>query len=272
MKKVIFIDYSYFVHRSIFGCQRRNTLDSVVFQCTRSILNCLHQIFITHNDLIIFAIDSPLGSWRKIVDPNYKANREEARKISGIDWDYYFKEFSNLLENIKISTPFYKIEVDRLEADDIISVGCRYFKDREVIILSADSDFDQLTAYPNVKILNPVKKIYNIIKNPYKSLDKKTRSDRSDNLKSKPKTMEEIKIRNSIVNLLKLPDYVEENVQKAFKENLAPKTYNWELFKVPQLSDKLQNVYNNEHKKILTYNNSFKKRYIQKKVELTSIL
>ena len=271
MQKVVFIDWNFFVHRSLFSCSRQGNLDLAPFQCIRGILACLKLIKLTEDDLIIFAVDSPLGSWRKSVDPNYKSNRDAIKKLANIDWDFWYIKFNALLTHLIDCTPFHKVECERLEADDIISVGTRFYKDREVIIVSRDSDFFQLELYQNIKILNPITKKFQIVNNPHKVLSQKIRSERTDNLKVAPKTAEEYQKRNLIVNLLSLPEYIENMVVKSFHMMNIHKCYNCYGFKFDRLVPDLKNLFRQEGKKILTYNDSFKKKRKTKNIPVASI-
>ena len=90
---------------------------------------------------IILAFDGP-NYWRKIVYPNYKHGRKRARDESPIDWDEFFKQMHAYKKELKEHLPFVVLQVDRCEADDIITVLVQDFK--KGIIISSDSDYRQL--------------------------------------------------------------------------------------------------------------------------------
>jgi len=89
---------------------------------------------------------------------------------------------------------------------------CRYFKDNILIIVSTDSDYEQLAEYKNVKLFSPKSKNYKIVKNPTAILAKKIQKETADNLITKIVTEEDYKKREMIVNLLRLPEEIENKV------------------------------------------------------------
>lgn len=266
--KVIFIDWNLFVHRAIYGCLARNELRFATFMCARMIFACLKRIEIHKEDLIILAVDSPLGSWRKDVDSNYKANRKELRAKAGIDWSIQYAEFNALLENFEVSTSFHIVCLHRLEADDIISYGVRHFKDSECVVISSDTDYEQLVKFPNVKLFSPVTKKYKIItENPHVLIDKKIKKEKTDNLITPIKSLADYKKRDLLVNLLKLPEYVEEIIKIELDKLEENKIYDVELFRFGKLRYELENLFLNESKDVVTMLDSVKKKKKNKKVQ-----
>ena len=137
---------------------------------------------------IVMAFDSK-NSWRYDVYDDYKANR---KKPSTSKKPLNKKEFNKALQEMidyfkEHFTNIYTIYEDRCEGDDIIAVLAKYMftKDNEnVIIVSGDSDLNQLTEQTNVRQYNPKWKgdFFNII-NPKKELDIKVLTgDKSDNI------------------------------------------------------------------------------------------
>jgi len=263
-RKVIFIDWSIFVHKAIFARQEM----PITYTCIRMILSILKLLSLKETDLIIFAIDSSKGNWRKQLDTNYKANRADIRKKSGLDWDELFGEFSEFLENINVSTPFHVVEIDNLEADDIIAYGCRYYKDDDCIIVSSDTDYEQLTAFENVKLLSSNSKKFKIVKNPYKSLAKKIQYEKTDNLISPILNQQDFDLRNKIVNLLTLPAEVESPIHFELSKITDTKDFDIELFRFEKLQQEILNIYLPQ-KKTVSINDSFKKK--RKKVEQNTL-
>jgi len=182
--RVFLIDWSVFVHKSIFVWRKQKNGIPATYYCLNSLLTCLKMLKPKKSDLIIMALDSHgKGNWRRDFDPAYKANRKEARaKQDDIDWPKQFSEMNELLKNIDYSTPFIPIVVDRLEADDVISYACRYYKDRAKIILTTDSDMNQLYSLGNVKIFSPINKKIREVKHPLRDLAKKIKKEATDNL------------------------------------------------------------------------------------------
>jgi 5'-3' exonuclease len=234
--------------RAIFACEH-NKGNGIppTYSALNMLIASLRIIGCHPDDLIIMAIDSPKGSWRKQIDPAYKANRREQREKHDIDWNTTFALFKNFIEQLKISTPFCFIEIDYLEADDIISTACRFFHDKEVIIVSSDSDYEQLTEYKNVKIFSPCgkHKCYKIVKNPALCLANKIKKETTDNLITEIVTEEDYKKREKIVNLQVLPFEVENQVSKILF-TIEPNN-NFNLSKLPfkTLRERFMGIFNN---------------------------
>tara|TARA_B100001173_G_scaffold186517_1_gene161002 strand:- start:173 stop:970 length:798 start_codon:yes stop_codon:yes gene_type:complete len=105
---------------------------------------------------MVIACDSS-NVWRKEIFPNYKAGRKANRAKSEHDWSLIFDIISKVKNEIKAFLPYKVIEVDTVEADDIIAVLCRGTTEK-VLILSGDKDFIQLqnTNNDRIKQYNPV--------------------------------------------------------------------------------------------------------------------
>ena len=258
--KVIFIDFSIFLNRSLLGCHMRGEIQYAQFMCMRMIFACLKKIELNEDDLIIFALDSPKGSWRRDIDSNYKKNRRAQRAKLNIDWTTEYAKFAKLIGNLEVATPFHIVEIDRLECDDIVSAGVRYYYNCECIIISTDSDFDQLTKFQNVKLFNPVKKEYKIITDDcYKLIAKKIKKEVTDNLITPILTVEDYERRDLIVNLTRLPEDIESLVVHELKK-ITIRNYDIGLFQYPKIQYELKNLFNNHNKKIITFKNSFRKK------------
>jgi len=213
--KVIVIDWGIFLHRSIFA-SKKNTAVPPTFTAMSMILGNLKKIGVNKEDIVIVAVDF-LKSWRKEIIEEYKANRKQIREDSGIDFPYWYKKFNELLEEIDIGTNWHIIQIPHLEADDIMAVASRYYKDKEVVLLTYDKDLEQCWQYENVKIFSPLTKKWKLRPpqfNAYKLIASKTNYEASDNLVSPVLNEEEYDKRKMCVDLLKLPDWVESSVIK----------------------------------------------------------
>ncbi len=231
--------------RAIFTWANRKEIPATYTYLSMLIGN-LKQVNVTSEDLVIIAIDSPKGSWRRDIDFNYKANRKEAReKRTDIDWKFIFNSFSTLKRKLELGTPFHQIEIEKLESDDIIAYAVRYFKDYECIIISTDSDYEQLTYYKNVKLFSPKSKKYKEVKNPEKILLKKIEKEKADNLITPVITTDDYNRRLMIVNLLKLPDSIEKKVE-IMLDNLKEKSYNVEDIPFKSIKGRFKQLYDKE--------------------------
>jgi hypothetical protein len=211
----------------------------------------LKKIGIEKDTLIIIAQD--FGSWRKNLDPNYKAQRKEVRETFEEEqwWKDKYEEINEFIKQLNECLPWHWIKIYRDEADDIASVAVRYYKDKEVVLVSSDKDWEMLLNFENVKIFSPLQnkktKVakYKDVPFPVKVLLEKIQGDVSDNLLVKPSSEREFEIRKKIVNLLELPDEIEQPIKEQF-QNLLPK--NLYLHKVPYRSvrEEIRKLYQEE--------------------------
>ena len=262
MDKVIVIDWSIFVFRSIFSW-RNNKAVPPEYTCLNMLLASLRRIGLNPYDTVILACDGR-GNWRKDYEKEYKATRKAFREsFTDINWENMFKKFDNLLEQLEVGTDFHQIKLDTIEADDIASVCCRYepFKDKEIILVSYDSDWQMLMHYSNVKVFSPLLK-YKSTKgsykikppnfNAYKLLSKKIEKEKADDLINPILSEKDYETRKLIVNLLELPDFVEQPIREELAK-LEPKT--GDLDELPfqtSLRPKIEQLYDDKSK-VLTY-------------------
>ena len=257
--KVILIDSHNFQFRSIFAWRNRKQIPATWYYLA-SLISCLRRIGFTKEDKVILAVDSKFGSWRKQIAKQYKANRKQFRQsFHDINWEQQYADFNRLLVTLKKNTPFEVVALKKLEADDIIAVACRYYKDNEIIIVSTDSDFEQLWVYDYVNIFSPLIKIaggrggYKIRKdNPYAILAKKIRKETADNLVSEISNEKEYEERKSIVSLLELPQWVEQKVLDKLNTLTFNQSFNFQSIPYPNsIGERIKDIYNQD--KIINY-------------------
>jgi hypothetical protein len=227
--------------RAIYGWKNNQAIPPT-YICLVSIISNLKRVGLTPNDRVIIAVDSPKGSWRKEIDSNYKANRKEKREKEDINWKEVFSAFSTLIEQLETCTPFHVIIIDKMEADDIIAYGCKKIKNSDHVIISTDSDYEQLYIFPNVKIFSPKSKKYKIVKNPYSLLLQKIKKETADNLISPILSKEDYEKRKKIVSLIKLPEEIEQIISPHL-EFLPDK--DWDIDNLPfeTLRERFINIY-----------------------------
>ena len=122
--------------------------------------------------------------WRTQVFPFYKKNRKQERETSKYDWDMVFSVLNKIRDEIRRNLPYYVIQVQGAEADDVIAALSRYnhIQDK-ILILSADKDFIQLHKYPTVKQYDPIRNRWIENENPIQYLQEHIiRGDRSDGI------------------------------------------------------------------------------------------
>ena len=125
--------------------------------------------------------------WRRQVFPYYKMNRKQERENSKYDWDTVFSVLNKIRDELRSNFPFYVLQVDGAEADDIIASlvkrnSCSQTPE-PILILSADKDFIQLHKYPLVRQYDPIRNRWIEDIDPVKYLQEHIiRGDRSDGI------------------------------------------------------------------------------------------
>ena len=150
---MILVDFSQIMVSNLMVMIARNEYDPIFFR--HWVLNSLRQYNVKfrgdYGEMTI-CCDSP--SWRREYFPHYKMNRKKKRAADDIDWDSVFKNFNETIEMIEDNFPYKVLRVDKSEADDIIAVSVKNFRETSkepVLIISSDKDFMQLKKHGNVK-------------------------------------------------------------------------------------------------------------------------
>jgi len=275
-----------------------------------SLISLLRRVGVEQEDTIILAGDGR-NSWRKAFYKPYKEHRKDYRESHElIDWNYHYRLINKTIQQIEDSTDFHIVwlsgiynyldllnttegekfldveQIDNfeeefgLEADDVLAVGAKVFKDKKCIIISKDTDLEQLCVNPNVKFFSMNTKwrggtgVYKPVENGYKILDKKIRlGDKSDNIVvSENDTEKDSEIRKLIIDLINLPTWVEKPIREVL-ENLPQKKSDFSKLPFPNsLAKRFPQIYAND--KIITYEDSVarlerkKKRAINKKKKM----
>jgi len=261
--KVVFIDWGFFIHTAGWASVTNPKLYAP-HNCLNMVISNLKKIGIDPDDKIIIAMDF-LSSWRKDYEPQYKEGRKHLPKEK-------YKEFDELVEKINIATNWHFIKIEHLEADDIMAVGCKYYKDNEVILITSDSDMEQMWYYPNVKIFSPHFKSHRYkIKpenfNVYKLISSKVRKEVADNLVNPILSTKDFDNREKVINLLELPEFVEIPIRESLN-NLQEKDINVEEIPFDNIRDRFMSIYNNgtePYEKSVKYYERKKKKLAKKK-------
>lgn len=207
-EKHLYIDLSNICYRNVhsqapdlkalgFGIFRHSIISSVIYNIEKFEPN---KVFI--------CCDAP-RNWRKKFYEPYKAHRKAAKAKFDIDWSKFEETVEEVKMGFKSNFPFYVLQQDWLEADDIISYLVRKNINDDKIIVSSDSDFVQLMKYPSTKIYCPLKKDFIKCDNPQLHLEIKViKGDKnSDNIPSiypgiGPKKAEDLFASGDMENLL----------------------------------------------------------------------
>lgn len=154
----ILIDYNHIFLANIFAQKQFDINEDLVRHTVLSCLLSYKKQFAKEYGKIILCADGK-NYWRKEVFPYYKANRKKQRSDTNINWATVFESLAKIRNEIKEKLPFHLIEVESLEADDIIATLVKSkSEDEKILILSGDHDFIQLQIYPNVFQYSPIQK------------------------------------------------------------------------------------------------------------------
>lgn len=126
-------------------------LDSVRYM----ILNSLRSVMVKFKDnygKLVIVSDSK-NYWRSQVFSYYKKNRKKKMNNSYLDWNHIFFLINTVKKEITDNFPFRFIQIESVEADDIIAVLTKnFYKYEKILIISKDKDFTQLQKYSTDRI------------------------------------------------------------------------------------------------------------------------
>jgi len=124
-----------------------------------SIRGYIHRFKSEYPGEIVICVDGP-DPWRRDIFEQYKAKRREGRNNDDKDWESVFGLIHTIKEELRDNFPYKVVQLDKVEADDIIAVICKKNHDRKILIVSGDKDFQQLQKYPDVFQYSPIQKKY----------------------------------------------------------------------------------------------------------------
>ncbi|MFW6243016.1 MAG: hypothetical protein ACOC2W_02560 [bacterium] len=203
--RTLIVDSSYLLDRSMYGAKEVATDKFGMIGGLYSFFTTIRKLITDHKiNKVFLAWDGEnSGFYRYKIDKAYKANRLNKSWYDKVQLNEYEikkeeeKQLSKLKQRKRIQAYaeelfFRQIEVERIEADDLVSLYCKkYHKDEEIFLFSNDRDFVQLLKYnitiifPNIE--NPINKqnfIFNFNYHYSNSVTIKTIcGDNSDNIK-----------------------------------------------------------------------------------------
>ena len=144
MEKLLIVDGSNLLFQMFYGMPSRITgLRGQPVQGTLGFLGALLKILrMVQPSHALVVFDGECESARRDLDPDYKANRPDYREVP--EEDTPFSQLPDLFRVLDYLRIPWK-ETTNCEADDWIAGYARaYGKDREIVIVSQDSDFFQL--------------------------------------------------------------------------------------------------------------------------------
>jgi 5'-3' exonuclease len=187
--KHLLIDFSLLAHANLFTVKAQLAIGG--YQLLKHVLikSVLKNVNEFSPDRVYICFDGG-SSWRKNVSDSYKAQRKEARDKQDVaaggdvNWSEFYRIVDELRTDFRTNFPFYTLQINSIEADDIIAYLVKTSpQDDEKIILTRDGDYIQLLQYPNTKIYNPVDRKWMTSDNPLHDLQVKIcMGDKSDNI------------------------------------------------------------------------------------------
>ena len=164
--RTLLVDSSFLLKRSFFGAKNLYTNKFGHIGALYSFLTKLRKLIKDHKiNKVVLAWDGEnSGFYRHVIEPAYKANRKDKEWYNKIELTESElkkereKEESILKQKKRIQAYaeelfIRQIEVDKIEAEDIIASYCmQYHKKEEITIYTNDRDFSQLLVY-DIKII-----------------------------------------------------------------------------------------------------------------------
>jgi len=185
---ILLIDGHNIAYITVFSTISSDYSDNGPFRLWRH--NFINKIFHIIQTLsptkVVLAFDTK-GSWRYDIYEEYKANRKKSYGKNPLNKEAFMVALNGMIETFEtLFTNIYTIHADECEGDDIIAVLAKeQFRgeNEEVIIVSGDTDLNQLLILSNVRQYNPLKNDFFNVINPKMELDIKVLSgDKSDNI------------------------------------------------------------------------------------------
>ena len=158
MKTYLLVDTQNCFHRAINVAPRSTDIETKIGLALHITLSGLKKVDSMFNiDHAVFCAEG--RSWRKDVDPNYKLNRKvkllNQTEEEKAEAQQLFSMINEFIEFIDTKTNSTLLRANHCEADDFIARWIQTHPDDLHVILSTDSDYQQLLS-DNVKQYNPV--------------------------------------------------------------------------------------------------------------------
>jgi len=200
---MVLVDFSHLANRNLFVAigqvkpkkiNGKYDMNEVIPFFYHLMLNSLRYISKQFREYgkIILAIDNR-NYWRRDYYPEYKAHRKQVRDESPVDFNLFYEKLNAFIKLLDKCFPYYVLEVDGAEADDIIGVLAKEYANKEkVLVITSDKDMKQVLLY-GAEMYDPIKqqfiKMSNEDVNLYKTLHILL-GDASDNIPNVMKGLE----------------------------------------------------------------------------------
>ena len=204
------------------------------------------------DSLIIFARDPPQETiWRNQEACDYKAGRQDLTEKNNFKPVFKFTYQKLIPKWTKENDNMFEIKQDKIEADDIIALSCKFIQKKEsdvsIYIVSGDEDFFQLGDSNVYFAQYKKKKVFSLSKEEAKNalIKKIVEGDCSDNIPSIFKGKRIPKKKELIEDLEKLEEFLNNNdeFKKKFDANKKIIDFNF-------IPDKFVKIFNKVAKEI----------------------
>lgn len=152
----LILDGNFVLNKLVFTLHKNNLLFGALFTSLENTILTYKKWYPFTN--VYLVSDSKEKSWRKKINPNYKAQR---KKDSDIDWEFVFNCYNEFKDSVRDKVKI--LEAPNVEGDDWISylVDKSNIEGRSAIIISNDYDIKQLLKFS----INPL--YINIMSNEF---------------------------------------------------------------------------------------------------------
>ena len=204
------------------------------------------------DSLIIFARDPPQETiWRNQEACDYKAGRQDLTEKNNFKPVFKFTYQKLIPKWTKENDNMFEIKQDKIEADDIIALSCKFIQKKDsdvsINIVSGDEDFFQLGDSNVYFAQYKKKKVFSLSKEEAKNalIKKIVEGDCSDNIPSIFKGKRIPKKKELIEDLEKLEEFLNNNdeFKKKFDANKKIIDFNF-------IPDKFVKIFNKVAKEI----------------------
>lgn len=186
MDKIVILDTLNFVYKGAIKFKTEGVVDknepdfTLVYNFFRNLRALVEKL----NPTKIFAAREGKNAFRYKLFSDYKANRLVKFASKTKEEVENFNRQKEIIYSLMGYLPITSAYNDNYEADDVIYSLCDNLKDEECVIVSNDSDLQQILqkSLKNVKIYNPFKKEYVVAPKHFVLIWKALAGDKSDNI------------------------------------------------------------------------------------------
>ena len=163
-------------------------------------------------------------SWRKDFYEYYKANRQQKKDVSEINYQEVYGIYEELAITLKESFGIKTLRADGAEGDDIIAVLSEYSFENNLksVIISSDKDFKQLFKY-NVDIYDPIKKEFRVRPKTSEEIQEELELHiiKGDDVDNIPNIISETEFSPNFLSYLKNNNIFIDNPEEFFKLSVS---------------------------------------------------